>query len=85
MGLLTTGLLFLSAVFFPVTAIPEKYRWLVLLNPVATVVEWSRGVLIFGALPSALGFLAMTALGLIVAYLGFVWFQKSRKGFADVL
>ena len=85
MGLLTTGLLFLSAVFFPVTAIPEKYRWLVLLNPVATVVEWSRGVLIFGSLPSALSFLAMTSFGAIVAYLGFVWFQKSRKGFADVL
>jgi lipopolysaccharide transport system permease protein len=84
-GLVTTGLLFLSAVFFPASALPERYRWLACLNPVATSVEWGRGVLIFGTLPSVRGLALMTAVGLVVAYLGFVWFQKSRKGFADVL
>jgi len=84
-GLVTTGLLFLSAVFFPASALPEKYRWLVAINPVATSVEWGRGVLIFGSLPNLTSFSVMTFVGLVVAYLGFVWFQKSRKGFADVL
>lgn len=84
-GLVTTGLLFLSAVFFPATALPEEYRWLAAINPVATSVEWGRGVLIFGDLPDVISFTVMTLVGLVVAYLGFVWFQKSRKGFADVL
>jgi len=84
-GLVTTSLLFLSAVFFPVTALPEEYRWLAVINPVATSVEWGRGVLIFGTVPSVASFAVMTVVGFGIAYLGFVWFQKSRKGFADVL
>lgn len=84
-GLVTTGLLFLSAVFFPASALPEGYRWLAFINPIAIVVEWSRGVLIYGTLPSLTGMAVMTVASLVVAYLGFVWFQKSRKGFADVL
>jgi lipopolysaccharide transport system permease protein len=84
-GLVTTGLLFLSAVFFPVSALPESYQWLVLVNPVAVAVEWGRGALVFGTLPSATSLIIMTTVGLLVAYIGFVWFQKSRKGFADVL
>lgn len=84
-GLVTTGLLFLSAVFFPASALPQGYQWLGFINPVAIAVEWGRGVLIFGVVPSVFGLAAMTLVGLVVAYLGFVWFQKSRKGFADVL
>lgn len=84
-GLVTTGLLFLSAVFFPASALPEGYRWLAFINPVAIAVEWSRGVLIYGTLPSLGSLTGMTIASLVVAYLGFVWFQKSRKGFADVL
>jgi lipopolysaccharide transport system permease protein len=84
-GLVTTGLLFLSAVFFPASALPDRYRWLVFLNPVAISVEWGRGVLIFGRIPSVDGLAIMTALGIVVAYFGFIWFQKTRKGFADVL
>jgi lipopolysaccharide transport system permease protein len=84
-GLITTSLLFLSAVFFPATALSEEYRWLVLLNPLATVIEWSRGVLVFGTPPSITAVFITLTCGFVIAYLGFVWFQKSRKGFADVL
>jgi lipopolysaccharide transport system permease protein len=84
-GLITTALMFLSAVFFPAAALSEEYRWLVFLNPLATVIEWSRGVLIFGQIPSIKEILVTSLGGFVVAYLGFVWFQKSRKGFADVL
>jgi lipopolysaccharide transport system permease protein len=84
-GVFTTVLLFLSAVFFPVSALPSQYSWLVNLNPLVWIVEASRVVLITGGVP-ALGQLTIcTILGAAVAYLGFVWFQRSRRGFADVL
>ena len=84
-GLLTTALMFLSPIFYPVTAFPEDYRYIFYLNPITTVVEQARDVLFWGKTPDffMLGGYWMINLG--IAWLGFAWFQKTRKGFADVL
>ena len=84
-GVFTTVLLFLSPVFYPVSALPEKYQGWLQLNPLTLIIEESRKVLIFGSLPDwpSLG-VALLA-GLAIAATGFWWFQKTRKGFADVL
>ncbi|WP_027364696.1 ABC transporter permease [Desulfotruncus alcoholivorax] len=84
-GIFTTVLLFLSPVFYPVSALPKEYRGLLQLNPLTLIIEESRKVLVFGKLPdwSALGIAVLA--GLTIAAAGFWWFQKTRKGFADVL
>lgn len=84
-GIFVTVLMFVSPVFYPVSSLPEPYRAIVMLNPMATILEQARGVLLLGELPSLTGFGAMLALSAAVAWLGFAWFQKTRKGFADVL
>lgn len=84
-SLLVTALLFLTPIFYPIEAIPERYRALIRLNPLATSVEQVRDVLIFGRLPSPLELILCWMVALIVVWLGFVWFQKTRKGFADVI
>ncbi|MCL6478014.1 MAG: ABC transporter permease [Peptococcaceae bacterium] len=84
-GIFTTVLLFLSPVFYPVSALPEEYRGLLQFNPLTLIIEESRKVLVFASLPDwpSLG-VALLA-GLAIASSGFWWFQKTRKGFADVL
>ena len=84
-GLLTTALMFLSPIFYPATALPEDYRRILYLNPLTTVVEQTRDVLFWGKTPDLfmLGIYCVVTLG--IACLGFAWFQKTRKGFADVL
>jgi len=84
-GMFTTVMLFISAVFFPMTALPERYQFWLHFNPLAVVIEQSRSVLVFGQLPGLLSWSAMMGLGLVMAWAGFAWFQKTRKGFADVL
>ena len=84
-GMFVTVLLFISPVFYPISALPEKYQWVANLNPLAFVIESSRGVLIFGELPDWTHWLFLTLASAVVAWLGFYWFQKTRKGFADVL
>jgi lipopolysaccharide transport system permease protein len=83
--MVTTILLFTSAVFFPISALPERYQIFMRLNPLALLIEEARKVLIFGQWPDLplLGFLGI--LGFLMAWGGFAWFQKSRRGFADVL
>jgi lipopolysaccharide transport system permease protein len=81
----TTVLMFVSAVFYPVSALPEAYQTWLRLNPLVLIITESRKVLIFGSLPdwSWLGIALL--MGLVIAFAGFWWFQKTRKGFADVL
>jgi lipopolysaccharide transport system permease protein len=84
-GLLTTVLLFLSPVFYPLANVPERFRGLLLLNPLTWFVEQIRGMLIGGVAPDAQD-LVLTWIGAgLCAWLGFAWFQKTRRGFADVL
>lgn len=84
-GVVVTTLMFLSPIFYPASALPESYRYLLYLNPLTPVIEMTRDVLFWGK-PLDLTLLAiywlMTSL---IGWLGFAWFQKTRKGFADVL
>lgn len=84
-GLLTTVLLFLSPVFFPITAVPEFFRPWMKLNPLTFVIEQSRAVLIFGEIPALQDWLMYSAVAGVIAWAGYAWFQKTRKGFSDVL
>ena len=84
-GVLTSVLMFLTPLFYPVSAIPEKFRIFIYMNPLTFVVEQMRDVLIWGKLPSWSGWGIMMLVGLAMAWGGLVWFQMTRKGFADVL
>ncbi|RII27954.1 MAG: sugar ABC transporter permease [Geobacter sp.] len=84
-GVLTTILMFLTPIFYPVSAIPEKFRIFIYMNPLTFVVEQMRAILIWGKLPSWSGWGLSMMFALLVAWVGLVWFQKTRKGFADVL
>jgi lipopolysaccharide transport system permease protein len=85
LGTVVTALMFLSPIFFPLTALPEWLRpWLV-LNPLALPVEEARKVLVFGQIPDFAGLAAYAIAAVLVAGAGYFWFQTTRKGFADVL
>lgn len=81
----TTVLMFLSAIFYPVSALPERYQVWLRLNPLVLIISESRKVLIFGSLPDWFWLGIALLMGLAIAFSGFWWFQKARKGFADVL
>lgn len=84
-GMVTTVLMFLSPVFYPISALPAKYQTWLQLNPLTFIIEEGRNTLIFGKVPDIGQWSIMLAVGLFIAWAGFVWFQNLRKGFADVL
>lgn len=84
-GIVVTVTMFLSPIFYPISALPDKFQSIVLLNPLATVIEQMRQILFWGQ-PADFTYYWLELLGsTVVAWLGFAWFQKTRKGFADVL
>jgi lipopolysaccharide transport system permease protein len=84
-GLVTTALLFLSPVFYPFTAVPENFHSLVQANPLTFIIDQARAVLVWGRMPDWSGIAIYTQAAMVVAWAGYAWFQKTRKGFADVL
>ena len=81
----TQALLFLSPVFYPSQAVPAPYQALLLANPISFIVDQVRTVAIWGQEPNWSGLLAYSMGAILVTWLGYAWFQKVRKGFADVL
>ena len=84
-GLITMVMMFLSPVFYPLSAVPERFHPYILANPLTFIIEQTREVRIWGHCPNWLGLGVYTLIALTLAWAGYAWFQKTRKGFADVL
>jgi lipopolysaccharide transport system permease protein len=75
-------LVFLTPVFYPSSLVPERYRSLLALNPMAAVVDGFRAAVLGEPLP--LGRLAGAAVFVVVLGLtGFAWFRRMERSFAD--
>ncbi len=84
-GVVTTILLFLSPIFYPILALPEEYRFFMQMSPLTLTVEQARDVMIWGKGIDWGPWLIYFSISMLIAWLGFAWFQMTRKGFADVL
>jgi lipopolysaccharide transport system permease protein len=84
-GVISTVLMFLAPVFYPINALPEQYRAWVYANPLTTPIEQSRLVLFANVAPEAIPLLQYYAIAIAFMIFGYWWFQKTRRGFADVL
>jgi lipopolysaccharide transport system permease protein len=82
---LLTALLFLSPVFYAVSSVPESVRWLYALNPITEMIDAVRAMVLQHAWPQWASYARLWAFSLVTLMLGFVFFQKTRKGFADVV
>lgn len=84
-GVAVTVLMFLSPIFYPMTAIPERFRAILHLNPMTAILEQSKDLLFWGRVPSPVDWGLATLGAWAVAWLGYLWFMKTRRGFADVV
>lgn len=84
-AIITTVLTFLSPVFYPITLVPERFRPFIMANPLTFIIEQARDVLIWGRMPDWSGLFIYAIAASMMAWAGFAWFQKTRRGFADVL
>lgn len=84
-GLISMVFLFLSPVFYAASIIPEPYQRLINLNPLTFILEQNREILLWGHCPDWGQLLINLFIAILFAGLGFYWFLKTSKGFADVL
>ncbi|WP_312348800.1 ABC transporter permease [Stenotrophomonas acidaminiphila] len=84
-AVVTTALMFMSPVFFPVVAMPEDFRPYLYYSPITYFIEQARGLLVWHQGMQWMSWMKMSALSVLIAAAGFAFFQKTRKGFADVI
>lgn len=86
-GVVSQALFFLTPVVYPFSVFENAPRLAAVLrwNPIKIAIDEARLVVLWGELPNFRALGLVSAAGLVVAWLGFVWFQKTRRGFADVL
>jgi lipopolysaccharide transport system permease protein len=78
-------LFFISGIFFPPSAIPEDIRSFVQLNPLVGILEDARRTLMWGQYPDWSSLALVTLFSLIVMQLGYLWFMRTKRAFADVI
>jgi len=84
-GMVTTVALFMAPIFYPIDALPEDYRAFLLWNPITLPVIQLRDLMLWGKPILWEKWATSLIIGLLICQTGYWWFQKSRRGFADVL
>lgn len=72
-----------SAVFYPVTIIPEKYRYILFLNPVAVVIHHIRQIIIDNQVPDFKFLIVLALLSVTIFLIGYFYFKKKVKKIAE--
>lgn len=76
--------MYATPVIFPVTLVPEAWRWLLYLNPMTGIIEGFRSA--FLGKPFDLSGLGLSlAIGLALFALGVAYFEKVERRFADII
>lgn len=84
-SVISTALLFLSPVFYPLEMVPAQLRWAMYLNPLTLIVEQMRALVLSFGWPSLLPLAAYTVIALLCVQGSYWVFAKARRGFSDVV
>ena len=80
-GLLLTALTYLTPLFYPISIIPNHFRFLISLNPLFHFVEYFRTVAVYGGVPTLWQNLVCCGLGLIALAMGLYAFYRKQDRF----
>jgi lipopolysaccharide transport system permease protein len=84
-GVALQALFFLTPIFYSVEMVPESFKPILLVNPLTWIVQSARQVLMYEQWPDWSALAIVTLLSVVVFQLGYFWFMKTKRGFADVL
>jgi lipopolysaccharide transport system permease protein len=85
MGIVSSLLMFMAPVFYPLSSVPPRLQSVIMLNPLTFIIDQIRTVAIWGGQVNWAGWLMYSVIAYVVASLGLFWFEKTRMGFAVVL
>jgi homopolymeric O-antigen transport system permease protein len=85
LGVAFQVLFYLSTVLYPLTSVPAKLKFVVLLNPFTALSEAYHSVVLHGRLPETWSMIYLLAATVLSAATGVWVFKKLKPGFTDIL
>lgn len=82
---LATALIFLSPVFYPMSAVPDSFATAMRINPLTFYIDAMRDVVVLGVMPDWGAYTVALVIAVVIFILGYLFFNRVRHGFADVL
>ena len=76
-------LFYATPVLYSTTLFPEKYRWILYINPMTTIINSYRDIFYYKQSPHMLSLLAVFGVSVLLFFVGMVVFKKLKKGFAE--
>jgi lipopolysaccharide transport system permease protein len=84
-ALAITMIMFLSAVFYPISSLPPRWRPILSMNPLVPLIEDARRTMLYSLPPNWTMWFAVTFVSSLICLAGLAWFMKSKRAFADVI
>ena len=78
-------LMYAAPVIYPISTIPDKYKWVIMLNPVTSIIETFRYIFLGEGLFSWNGILYSTGFMIILMFFALVIFNRTEKNFMDTV
>lgn len=85
LGLILTIWMFLTPIVYPERLVPASFLPVLRVNPFTAVVTGYRNLVLDGTLPAPATWGYLVGLSLAAFFLGYHWFVRSKKAFADVI
>ena len=78
-----TMLFYATPVLYSTTLFPEKYRWILYLNPMTTIINSYRDIFYYKQMPNMNFLLSILLFSIVLTGIGIIIFKKMKKGFAE--
>jgi lipopolysaccharide transport system permease protein len=83
--LLLMAWMYLTPIIYPESIVPQRFRLFINLNPFTPLVRSYRRIFLEGAPPDWLGLAYFSGFAIVSFLVGYWWFARTRKNFADVI
>ena len=74
-----------TPILYSASLFPERYRWILYLNPMAQIINAYRDIFLYHQIPDLYGILYITGVSIIIFIIGLAIFKKLERGFAEEL
>lgn len=85
MALALSAWMFATPIAYPDSAFPQSLQFMLWLNPMAGVVSDYRRIILQNHMPDWHMYLFYSTISIAVCYLGYAFFYKTQRSFADVM
>jgi ABC-type polysaccharide/polyol phosphate export permease len=75
------ALMYLTPIIYPISIVPDRYRWLIKLNPLVYIVEIVRDPIYYGIIPSPMTMLVATVVSIGALAIGWMIFRHAAPRF----